>query len=217
MEINAIRDSLLASLDEFEDRHYLGMSAISQCPRKLYMEMVNGKSKPDLPSAQMFHEGYLHEADIIERLIKQGVPITNRQRELVAPFDPRLRGHVDGEVDGDLLEVKSVNARRFNEVRMNGTFSEHIAQAQLYMRYGVYSRAIIIYKSRETDKSLDVNAGNVWVEAFYHVESDSARLEEKARMILAAVDDRVPLHAPAVIVVGDACLGPMCPEPAGGP
>lgn len=184
VDIMTLKHLLEDSADDHEDRHYLGMSAISQCPRKLYREMVSGRDRPDRSSLILFHEGYVHERDIVDRLAKIGFPVRNAQRELIAPWDERLRGHIDGEVDGELLEVKSLNADRFEQVRERGPFSAHADQAQLYMRYGGYPSAVLIYKSREM--------GALWIERVFYNEARAQVLEDRARMILLAVDRREP-------------------------
>jgi hypothetical protein len=169
-----------SAADDFEDRHYLGMSAISQCPRKLYQEMLNGRDRPGQSSLNLFHEGYVHEHDIVDRLAKMGCMVGNVQRELVAPWDERLRGHIDGEIEGELLEIKSLNADRFDQLRAGGPFIAHVEQAQLYMRYGGYRSAVFVYKNRET--------GALWIDRLWYNESLAQKLEDQARMILQAVD-----------------------------
>ena len=182
MKIADLRYYLENALDEFEDRHYLGMSAISQCPRKLYREMVNGRSRPDVRSARMFHEGYLHEYDIVQRLVEQGIEVKNRQRELIASWDERFRGHIDGELDGELIEIKSVNDDRFETVKQDGVFGDHMAQVQMYCRYGGYPSAVLIYKNRST--------GELWMANVCYVKELADQLEAKAKAILAAVDSK---------------------------
>ncbi|MEI6474569.1 MAG: hypothetical protein WCO75_04180, partial [Planctomycetota bacterium] len=61
----------------------------------------------------------------VKRLLEQGIEVTNRQRELIAPWDERFRGHIDGELDGELIEIKSVNDDRFETVKQDGVFGEH--------------------------------------------------------------------------------------------
>jgi hypothetical protein len=181
-----VKAALNGSLNDFEDRHYLGMSAISKCPRSLYNDLVNGRPQSSLKSARYYHEGYLHEHDIVARLIESGLAVMNCQRELIAPWDERLRfrGHIDGELDGVLLEIKSVNDERFVSVMNDGPFDEHCDQCQMYMRYGGYARAIIVYKCR--------NDGDLWIEEVARDDQRGLFLEEKARGILVMVDRREP-------------------------
>ena len=184
MDGKNLKAVLNGTLDDFEERDYLGMSAISQCPRRLYNNMVNGRQYPSIRTARLFHEGLLHEHDVIMRLLKKGVAVTNLGRELIAPFDGRFRGHIDGELDGDLLEIKSVNDERFAMVMDDGPFDEHCDQVQLYMRYGGYARAMIVYKCR--------NDGDIWTEEVARDDQRGAILEEKAKGILAMLDRSEP-------------------------
>jgi len=167
------------------DRKYLGMSAIGHCPQKLYFDLIYGRRTPSHKQLLRCHEGYLHESDVIDRLCRLDFAITNTNREIVAPFEHgRFRGHIDGEIPDRMLEVKSVNQRKFDRVRHQGPFANHRDQVQAYMRYGGYERCLIVYKNRES--------GEIWC---FEIDVDPAhgeRIERKAREILAAVDRREP-------------------------
>jgi len=180
-----LRLLLNRTLNEHEDRRYLGMSAIGKCARFLYGELVNGREAPSEKSKRYFHEGYLHERDVIERIAEVGVAVEHHNRELIAPFDDRFRGHIDGEIEGDLLEIKSVDDERFCRVMDSGRpFEEHMDQVQMYMRYGGYVRALLVYKCR--------NTGDVLVKKIERDERRGSALEQKAMAILAAVDAGEP-------------------------
>lgn len=179
-----LKHALESVFDNDEDRRYLGMSLISKCPLYLYRMMTDGREPPALQSLRYYHEGHLHEADILERLKKAGLLITNMQRTLIAPWDDRFRGHPDGEVEGDLLEIKSVDCKRFASVVGRGAFFDHMDQCQMYMRYGGYERALIVYKNRDT--------GEVYVYEMRRSDQFGEKLEWKAREVLAAVDEGKP-------------------------
>jgi hypothetical protein len=189
MEISfdEMRDRLTGVLSENQERNYLGMSSIGSCPRRLYFEMKNGRAMPGPSLKRLFHEGHLHEQDLLARLQQAGYVVDLYQLELVAPFDARFRGHIDGVLDGTLLEIKSVNDQRFMIVQDLGALAEHRAQAQIYMRYGGFAEALLIYKQR--------SYGELYFVALRHDEHESALLEAKARMILNAVDGKGALPA----------------------
>jgi hypothetical protein len=171
--------------DRFEpDRRYLGMSAIGGCPLRLWREMTYGRETPDAQGMRYFNEGYLHEGDVVARLVKAGVKIGSRQARLVAPFDERFAGHIDGSLDGKLIEIKSVNEGRFTQVEIGGKpLREHAAQCQIYMRYGGYAAALVIYKERYK--------GRICVVELARDEAEGERLERKAKEILHLVDTGV--------------------------
>ncbi len=195
IDFDEMRDRLTKVLSEHEDRNYLGMSSIGKCPRWLYHEMKNGRAAPSYRALRLFHEGYLHEHDLLERLKLAGYAVEMCGFELIAPFDERFRGHIDGvlvemstDIDfpgGTLLEIKSVDDQRFAVVQELGALAEHRAQCLCYMRYGGFTSTLIIYKQRST--------GELWMVAFQHDEHESGLLEAKAKMILAAVDGKGPL------------------------
>lgn len=162
-----------------EDRDYLGMSRIWECPRRLYRALVRGRRRPGPQGLRYCHEGMLHEKDVVERLVSAGVEVVNCQRELVAEWDVRFKGHIDGEIEGELLEIKSVSERRFEEVR-NRPDGRHLDQCQMYMLFGGYEKGMIVYKCREN--------GLMWVVPVTRKEDVGERLVRKARMVLEAVD-----------------------------
>ena len=186
MEAAALRRALETALDgEFEAHNYLGMSQIGKCPRYLYDFLVGGQQQKPSPVLRRFlHEGQLHEEDILNRLVVTECRMNVLERELVAPFDERFRGHVFLELDGDLAVIKSLSGFKHEEMRDHGAPFEHMDQCQMYMRYGGYERALILYKCRDN--------GELYVYEMHKSDRHGERLEQKAKMVLAAVDDRMP-------------------------
>ena len=181
MRAEELSDRLLLAVDGWEGRDYLGMSQIGGCPRWLYEKLTNGQQQPGRRALLAMHEGRMHRRDILERLKVAGVAVTGQGRELTAGFDERVRGHVQGEIDGDLLLIKTVRDwDALSQVMERGPRPRDRDQIQMYMRYGGWQRGLIIYKDRQ--------GGDVWVCWASVDEERGARLERKARMILAAVD-----------------------------
>ena len=178
-----LEDSIDTGLDE--DRDYLGMSQIWKCARKLYLDMVNGRRQLQDQALRRCHEGYLHQEDVLDRLDRAGVPVLEQDRELVAPFDERFRGHIDGEIDGDLLEIKSLEKfPDLVQIQKQGPRDRERFQVQAYMRYGDYDRALIVYKVRAD--------GALWVVYMTRKDGIGDRIESKARTVLEAVDRGYP-------------------------
>lgn len=163
-----------------ERRTYLGMSQIGHCQRKLYYIMVQGREWTT--QAHLYcHLGYLFEESILARL-RAIEPLLGPSREF-SDFGGRFAGHSDGEWDGDLLEIKSTTSNLL--IDMNGRIPRnHFWQVQVYMFYGHYKQAQVIYVARDT--------GQLRVEAirFHERTAELARL--KAASILEAVDLRQP-------------------------
>ncbi|MBN2392077.1 MAG: hypothetical protein JXR84_15225 [Anaerolineae bacterium] len=130
----------------------------------------------------MFHEGYLHERDVISRLEAGGVEVTGRGREVVYDLEPRLRGHIDGIIGEAVLEIKSVTTQKFDLLTWSGgnPFAEHVIQTQLYMRFLDYERGVIIYKDRQF--------GALWVCEVLPDRAAEDAMIVKAMEVLQAVD-----------------------------
>lgn len=172
----------------WEERDYLGMSRIGECPLQLYRDMRSGRRRPSGAGMRYCYEGYLHERDILYRFETQGVPITDKGAELVAPFDERFRGHVDGvaRMDGDepeLIEVKSVSTEMFERIRSHPRPAD-LDQVQIYLRYGEWERGNLIYKCRSN--------GKIWVAPILRRDELGEELEAKAQLVLRAVDEGIP-------------------------
>lgn len=183
MNIQNAIDTYIKEHSNFDTkRAYLGMSRLSECPRKIYNEYLYGSTVHE-NTYRMSYAGYEQERCILEMLTGSGVARTVK-RELVAPFDERLRGHIDAElVEGDLLEIKSVSMERFQKVsREHRPLLSHAVQVQMYMRYGGYRRAFLVYRNRETYEHLVLEVlPDLTMQRKY---------EEKASRLLDAIDQR---------------------------
>jgi len=187
MEAAELRRTLEISIEDDADdgRTYLGMSQIGRCARALYNELTYGRRRMRGAGIRLCHEGKVHEADILRRLKAQGVQLTNCNRELVADFDDRFKGHIDGEIDGDLLELKSVGFRdHLEDVRRRGARMKDRWQVQAYMAFGGYERALIVYKVRAD--------GDIWIVEVRRDEVMIEQLRRKAARVLDCVDHDSP-------------------------
>lgn len=164
------------------DRHrdYLGISKVGDCPRQAVREFFNGVTVTT-DAHRMCFAGYEQETSIIELLAQQNIAWAFGQ-EVVAPFDSRLRGHIDALTgDGDLIEIKSVSTDKFNIVnQLREPLRKHYIQVQLYMRYGRWQRTHVIYRCRETYEHI--------VLCVAYSDSKAAKYEQKAKLMLDAID-----------------------------
>jgi hypothetical protein len=184
-------NELTTQVDAYIQRHsnydpsrdYLGMSGIGRCPRELYDRFLN-PSPPTTEAYRGSYLGYLWEDEMKDILEATKVYRPDSERELVAPFDPRFIGHTDGETtSGELLEIKSVNARGLDRVKTEGRVKrDHFLQVQTYMRYGNYRSALVALVCRDP-----LEFHFVYVPA---VPSVGEEMERKAKAILAAIDAR---------------------------
>lgn len=179
-----------------QKRDYLGISAIGRCPRQVVREFLYGKGEMSLQAHQICYAGYLFEADVMERLREMEIakapppspsPFSTNENgegsiEVIAPFDARLRGHVDGEtIDGDLLEIKSLKVLKFEKVKSTHmALTEHFAQVQLYMKYGPWKKCWIVYVCRETLEHYVVKVN--------YLHTQAVKYELKAQRMLAFID-----------------------------
>jgi hypothetical protein len=173
-------------------RPYLGMSSISQCPRKLYFDFVEGREPATDRNHWTCWSGYLYESALLGLLGSQFPgQAQSCQFEIVAGFDSRFRGHVDWVLDGDLVEIKSTNWANFGRIIESGPNQRTIDQVQCYMRHGAFEKAHIVYIARDVPGD-QWRGLPLWTFEQYPLPELAGRLDEKAQRILAAVDRGLP-------------------------
>ncbi len=166
-----------------EKRGYLGMSSIGECPRELYRRMVeNGQRDWSIEMHLNCYSGYLFERDVRARLQAIGAYAPVSEREIVADFDPRFRGHCDGELmDGRLLEIKSTVQANLDGIMASRRIPRrHFEQVQMYLHHGHYPAAVVVYVARDT--------GQMYVAEIRPAKEVVRNLNEKARRVLECVD-----------------------------
>lgn len=192
-----------------EHRDYLGMSAIGQCPLKLYKQMIQGRewSTNDHLYCEL---GYAYEQRVLLKLAAiDGMEVArlplypyaafraalhmmiDERKGLLGPgrefsdFGGRFQGHSDGEWDGDLLEIKSVTQGKLESIKASGRLPhENYSQIQCMMHYGNYRRALAVYVARDT--------GETYVLTVRRNEQIGESLVLKAATILEAVEYKTP-------------------------
>lgn len=174
-----------------EHRDYLGMSRISQCPRRLYFEVRDG-TLADKGSKLRCYKGYQMEKDVLARLalvverLEARAILTDEVGELCA-LDERFLGHPDGELvalDGSwrvLIEVKSTVQDQLNGIINRARIpTRHWGQVQCYLHFGGWERAFVIYEARDT--------GRIYVHEVRRDQRLGEKCERKARLVLDALD-----------------------------
>lgn len=186
-------DNLKAKSGLEQHRPYLGMSGISQCPRLLYTQFLNGRGYQSLQDHWNCREGYKEQADALEML----GAVNPKEVEVVAEWDARYKGHTDWETpDGDLVEIKSVYWDKFQwVVEHRRAKREHYEQIQAYMTHGGWKHCHLVYKARDVPteqwkrETISICGGiPVWVISVGLNREVSDRLDTKARVVLGAID-----------------------------
>lgn len=186
--INLSLEEALHQVAGIQERQYLGMSSIGYCPRRIYNDLVLGRDLNDR-AFRYCRRGYVMEAEVKNWLAIKGYYARGSEKEVVAPFDERFRGHTDGEAEIGLetllLEIKSVQPKEIEEIRATGKIKpEKMAQVQCYMRYGPWDKAMFVF----------VQADSFDHETLFVRKADDlgARYERKAKGLLKAWDAQDP-------------------------
>lgn len=173
-----------SGLDQHRD--YLGISKIADCPRKAYREYFDGVSLSE-EAHRMCFTGYEQETNILVMLVGMGVAklLREDEKEVVAPFDNRLRGHIDAlTCEGDLLEIKSVSLNKFQGILASGKAPRrNYIQVQLYMLYGRWAKTFIVYRCRETYEHTVLYVPFNGMQAL--------KFQQKAARLLESIDSKV--------------------------
>lgn len=165
----------IASLSPHEDhRKYIGLSSIGDCEQIIYDRYVNGQ--PSSNDERLKHAlAYDYEGVIIDRLLELGLYHKAPAIELHLGM---VLGHPDGEVNGDLLEIKTVPSADRIPVPPRLP-NRAFYQVQAYMHYGGYRRCHVIYIARDT--------GHIRVVGVSYSPMIGNRIETKLIRIVAAI------------------------------
>ena len=143
-------------------RQHLGLSEIGhKCPRWLWYAHHNTPSKPvEGRIIRLFRTGNIIEDAIISDLESIDIEVTDRQREVeIVNGDIVLRGHIDGIVSGQLLEIKSTNEKYFKQLLKVGYEKwnpKYKAQAHVYMVLCDLEECMVIVENK--------NDSNLYIE-----------------------------------------------------
>lgn len=183
-------NSIIKDLTEYtrktcghETRHYLGMSQLHRPEHELVWEMKNGSKHQTDDSIKRLALGYVVEADMRKRLEGIGVAIRNSQTEIVATYDPRVKGHIDGQTfeKRGIYEIKSTVQAKLDTIALSNKLpNDHFLQVQAYLHHGDFQSCLMVYVARDS--------GQFWVKEVFRIRTVGQMLEEKAKRILAAVD-----------------------------
>lgn len=150
---------------------HIGMSALGSCGRRLgYMYHEIEGAPLDSRAKIIFDDGHLHH-DQIRKALREGLILNDSCYSLVREEEEVSLGYVTGHIDGvlqhdsvkcqneghrtKLLEVKSMNARGFAELKRTGELSkEYGTQTSAYLRATGYTEASIVAKNKDTGEML---------------------------------------------------------------
>jgi hypothetical protein len=157
-----------------ERRNYIGLSSIGECERVIYDIYTHGvphSTRERLKDAM----GYALEEALVARLIEMGL---YRAANPIVLYDGLVQGHPDGEVEGDLLEIKTIECAKWlpEPPRLpNRVFF----QVQAYMHFAGYQRAHVLYLARDT--------GEMRVIGVSHSDTVAEKINAKLDRLVAAV------------------------------
>lgn len=157
-----------------ERRNYIGLSSIGECERVIYDLYTHGVSH-SLQARLKDAMGYALEDVLIARLTEMGL---YRPASPIVLYDGLVQGHPDGEVDGDLLEIKTIESAKWlpEPSRLpNRVFF----QVQAYMHYAGYGRAHVLYLARDT--------GEMRVIGVSHNDNIAEKINAKIARLVSAV------------------------------
>ncbi|MCP1384858.1 hypothetical protein [Runella salmonicolor] len=166
-----------------EKRSYLGLSQLHKSEDDLLSELINGTPDIDDDSVLLLSMGYVIENDIRRRLQGIGVAIPDTQKEIVAHYDARVRGHIDGLtcMPQQIYEIKSTKQEKLDYIiQSNKLPTKDFMQIQAYLHHGKYKSCLVLYVARDT--------GKFWMKELWYIPAIGRQIEEKARRVLQVYD-----------------------------
>lgn len=178
-------------------RPYLGASILGEaCARRLWLTFRwVARERFDGRMLRLFETGHREEARVLDELRALGMKVWDRQADgrqfAVEAHGGHFRGHLDAVVLGlpeapktpHLVDVKTVNAKKFAELRKNGfrqTYPRYWTQGQVYMGLMELERAAFIFVVKDTDE--------IYIERFEFDEAEFDKIMERAGRIIFAAE-----------------------------
>ncbi len=182
-----LSQQLQASLTEYaarasgheDHRRYIGLSGIGDCERVIYDRYFAGDRHSQ--AARLKDSlGYALEAHLVGRLEQMGL---YRPVSPISLYDGLVQGHPDGEVGGDLLEIKTIERVVWlPELPPPRLPNRVFYQVQAYLLYTGYTRAHVVYLARDT--------GEIRVVGVTRSESIGFKITERIDRVVGAVQTR---------------------------
>lgn len=161
-----------------DDRGYIGLSGIGDCPRVIYDRYFAGDHVGH--QALIKHAwAYNFEGIMIEYLIKMGL---YRRASAISLYDGLVQGHPDGEIAGELLEIKTIESADHLPIPPRLP-NRAFYQVQSYMHYGHYDRVHVLYIARDT--------GHIRVIGSIYSSNIGKRIEAKIARLVQAVQTSI--------------------------
>ena len=144
-------------------------SEVGSCLRALVAQHLNYEPKPFTAAQELIlEEGKEHENLVIAKLERQGIPVTERQKELSYPTVLYiLRGHIDGIIIHNsipcILEIKALGRFTWETFRREGlaAFPGYAYQASVYSHLAGWPLLggwplLLKVKNRDTGQIIDL-------------------------------------------------------------
>lgn len=139
----ALLDYTVKTSGHDDRRDYIGLSTIIDCPAEIYRRFFN-LTPASVRRRLRTKASYEIEENLKARLKAMGIYSTGKEISL---YDGLVKGHTDGEIFGDLLEIKTIPLD--DQIPAGKIPIRAFWQTQAYMKYGGYLLCHLLYYSRE--------------------------------------------------------------------
>lgn len=164
---NRLKDIIELQLIEEELRPYIGMSDLGhKCQRKIWYDFRWAYIPKFTPrQLRIFERGDMEEQRVISTLIENDMEVISIQDEIVDETG-HIKGHIDGlvcnvpgaEKTKHLLEIKTMNDKRFNEYakqeNLETTNFPYYVQINQYMGRLGLSRCLFIVTNKNNEERI---------------------------------------------------------------
>lgn len=125
-------------------RCYIGLSGIADCSQSIYDRYMHGQPANGIDGHLKTRISYELEADLIQRL--KNIQTVKPAQE-ISLYDGLVRGHPDGIIGRDLLEIKTVAEEQHFPTEMHLPRRVYW-QVQAYLHYTGLKVAQVVYLAR---------------------------------------------------------------------
>lgn len=175
--LNNIKKTVLEHFDKQDDKNYLRLSNLGLPDRRLWFDIKKGsKLSPD--TYLKFLYGHIIEELLVFLIKEAGHSVTHQQKEVTSNG---VTGHIDGYVDGVLVDIKSAAPSTYNKFKYEKIFRDdpfgYVTQLGSYMEAENQSMAAWIVFNKVS--------GDITITPLYDIQVEN--LEKRVETVKKAL------------------------------
>ena len=167
-----------------EQRPYIGLSTIADCPREIYNRYWN-KTKASIDRRLLTLYSYEIQEALTRRLMR-AFPWDFVPGEEISAYEGLIKGHTDGKLCGHPVEIKTIPLTVHLPQSVRQVPYRVITQINAYLHFGKFQDpCFLLYFARDS-------GAHIWIEIFRQPGFCRAIERKVEELILAVKTEKAP-------------------------